>query len=171
MRHEPSGTVSWPFAMLLTAIGGLAAAGGVPLGWWEARAIRTTEIFGREILAERTLAGWSAWGGVLSLACGAVALAAGLVGLVPVGPALRRRMALLGLSCGVLALVGVALGLVQGSAAARAALGGLPGSAEATAAGGLVLSGLGGVLTGVGGALGWAPRVAGSADGLAAHPG
>lgn len=157
--------------MLLTAIGGLAATGGVALGWWDARAIRTTEIFGREILAERTLVGWRAWGGALTFVCGLGALAASLVGLLRAGPAVRRRMALVGLWCGALALAGVVFGLTQGTAAAREAFGGLPGSVEARAAGGLVVSGFGAVVTGIGGALGWAPRVAGTADRLAPHPG
>jgi hypothetical protein len=153
MRQGSSRVVSWPFAMLLVAIGGLAASGGVLLGWWDARAVRTTEIFGREILDERTLAGSSAWSGAATLAVGLVALVGGAVGLLRRAPALRGPLALLALVSGLLALAGAALGLAQGGGAAARALGGAGREVEASVAGGLVISGLGGLLVAAGGFL------------------
>ena len=154
MRQGSSRVVSWPFAMLLVAIGGLAASGGVLLGWWEARAVRTTEIFGREILDERTLAGSGAWSGAVTLAVGLVALVVGAVGLLRRAPARRGPLALLALGCGVLALAGVAVGLGQGGEAAARALGGAGREVEASVAGGLVISGLGGLIAAAGGLFG-----------------
>lgn len=165
MRQGPSGAVSWPFAMLLVAIGGLAASGGVALGWWDARAVRTTEIFGREILAERTLAGWSSWGGALALAAGALALVVGLAGLLGgVGRVgWRRAVPPVALVAGSLAVVGAAFGLVQGEGAAARELADAGGSVEASVAGGLVVSGLGALVAATGGALGRIAAGVGSA--------
>lgn len=169
MRHRPRRAVSWPFAMLLVAIGGLAASGGVALGWWDARAVRVTEIFGREILAERTLAGWGSWSGAMTLAGGLVALAAGAVGLGSRAPSRRGPLTLLAPACGVLAVAGAVLGLAQGAEAAAGALGDVGGRVEVGVAGGLVVSGLGGLLAAVGGLLGRraADRGRFSADALA----
>lgn len=153
MQREPSGAVSWPFAMLLVAIGGAGALGGVLLGWWEARAFRETEIFGRELVADRLLAGTAGWGGVLALAAGVLAVAAGLLGSV-VGPARwRRSIALAGVALGVLALAGAALGPRQGSEAGLRALGAAGHEVQVSPAGGLPVSVLGGLLALSGGLL------------------
>lgn len=154
MQREPSGAVSWPFAMLLVAIGGAGALGGVLLGWWEARAFRETEIFGRELVADRLLAGTAGWGGVLALASGVLAVVAGLLGSLA-GPAARRRsMALAGVVLGALALAGAALGPLQGSEVGLRALGAAAGrEVEVSTAGGLPVSALGGLLALAGGLL------------------
>jgi hypothetical protein len=140
--------------MLLIAIGGLAAAGGVALGWWDARAIRATEIFGREIMADRTLAGWSGWSGALGLVAGLASVILGVAGALGVGWLPRPRLCHLALVCGLLALAAVAAGLAQGPSVAASALAGLGTSVEASPAGGIVVSGLGALLTAAGGALG-----------------
>lgn len=154
MQRKPSGAVSWPFAMVLVAIGGAGALGGVLLGWWEARAFQETEIFGRELVADRLLAGTAGWGGVLALAGGVLAVVVGLLGLL-VGPApWRKSIGLAGVALGALALAGAALGPVQGSEAGLRALGAAAGrEVEVLPAGGLPVSALGGLLALGGGLL------------------
>ncbi len=157
--------MSWPFAMLLVAIGGCAATVGVALGWWDARAVRTTEIFGREIVDERFLAGWNAWPGVLALASGLAAVAIAAIGARS-GPARPGGLCALSLACGLLVAAGAALAGVAGVAAAERALAGVGDTVEVSPAGGSVLSGLGGLLVLVGGGAGLIGRRASRAPGL-----
>jgi hypothetical protein len=102
MHEAESRSATWSLTVTLVALGGFLAAVGVFLGWWDVAGYRESEIFGRELVVEDTLAGTANWTGVLAL----VALLASSVSC-RASHDLQRSFAMAG---GMLILASAALG-------------------------------------------------------------
>ena len=152
MQEAPSRTFTWSAAITMAAIGGAAAVAGVFLGWWQADAYRTSEIFGREQVEVRMLLGTSHWSGAAAVVLGALVTIAALAGLV-LSPEVRRVAAIAALGGGILILVAAALGFAQASGVAEAKVGGAGLGVDGSAAGGLCVSAIGGLVAAAGGFL------------------
>ena len=153
MQEAPSRMFTWSFAVALAAIGGFAAAVGVLLGWWRAEAFRASEIFGREIVEERTLLGTAHWSGTVALLVGLMVTLAALGGLVLSARGVRRAAAIAALSGGFFVMAAAAFGFSQATTVAEAQVGGPGLGVDATVAGGLFLSAVGGAVAVVAGLL------------------
>jgi hypothetical protein len=153
MQEAPSRTFTWPFAAAVAAIGGIAAVLGVVLGWWQVTSYRLSEIFGRELVEERTVAGTAHWTGLVALVVGLVIVGTAVASLLPRGGGARLVAGVSALAGGFFIMGAAALGLGQADAVARAQVGAAGLVAEGTAAAGLVLSALGGVVAVVAGVL------------------
>ena len=153
MQEPPSRTFTWSFAVTLAAIGGFAAAIGVLFGWWQAESYRASEIFGREVVEERTLLGTVHWSGMVALLVGLVVTLAALGGLVLTARGVRRVAVIAALSGGFFAMAAAAFGFAQATAVAEAQVGGPGLGVDATVAGGLFLSAAGGAVAAIAGLL------------------
>jgi hypothetical protein len=127
MEEAPSRMFTWSFAVTLAAIGGFAAAVGVLLGWWDAEAYRTSEIFGNEQVESPVLLGTAHWSGTVAPVLGSLG--------------------------GVLVMGAAAIGFAQATGVAEAQVGGTGLSVDAFVVGGLILSAGGGFVAALGGFL------------------
>jgi hypothetical protein len=153
MQGVPSRTFTWPFVATVAAIGGVAAVVGVVLGWWQVTSYRESEIFGRELVEERTVAGTVHWTGLVALVVGLVVVGTAVASLVARGEGVRLVAGVSALAGGFFIMGAAALGLGQAAAVAEAQVGGAGLDAEGSAAAGLVLSALGGLVAVVAGVL------------------
>ena len=153
MQEPPSRTFTWSFAVTLAAIGGFAAAVGVLFGWWQAESYRASEIFGREVVEERTLLGTVHWSGMVALLVGLVVTLAALGGLVLAARGVRRVAVIAALAGGCFAMAAAAFGFAQATTVAEAQVGGLGLGVDGTISGGLFVSAAGGAVAAVAGLL------------------
>jgi hypothetical protein len=144
----------WSFATALAATGGFLAAAGVFLPWASASGVRTTEIFGEELV------GTYSSNGIADIT-GLVVLIVGLaIGVLEVGAllfteeGLRRAAGMVAIVGGLAVLGACALAAIR----AEAVLGDLPAelegplvAVETSIAAGLVVSAAGGVIAALGG--------------------
>jgi hypothetical protein len=153
MHEEDSRSATWSLAVTLVALGGFLATVGVFLGWWDVTGYRESEIFGRELVSQDTLAGTTNWTGLLALAAGVVVGVVAIAALLTGDAGVRRASIPTALAGGLLVVASAALGLVQATEVAQANLADPQLTAEGSAAMGLFLSVLGGLLAVIGGML------------------
>jgi hypothetical protein len=151
MHVADSRSATWSLSMTLVAIGGFLAVVGVFLGWWDVGGYRESEIFGRELVQQDTLAGTANWTGLLALAAGVVAGVVAIGALLTGDAGVRGASVPIALAGGMLILASAGLGLVQATEVAQGHVGDPQLIAEGSAAVGLFLSAAGGALAAVGG--------------------
>lgn len=152
MQEAPSRTFTWPFVATLAAIGGAAAAAGVFLGWWQATSYRESEIFGRELVEEQTIAGTAHWSGTVALVAGVVVIGAAVAGLFLAAGG-RRSAAIAVMVAGVLIAATALFGATQAASVAEAELAASGLVVEGSISGGLFLSAAGGAVAVIAGFL------------------
>ena len=151
MHVAESRSATWSLSVTLVAVGGFLAAMGVLLGWWDVEGYRESEIFGRELVLEDTLAGTASWTGVLALVAGLVVGVLAIVSLLVGSDGLQRVLPVAATAGGLVILASAALGMVQTNEVARASVDAGELSVEGSAAIGLLLSAAGGALVALGG--------------------
>ena len=151
MHVAESRSATWSLSVTLVAVGGFLAAMGVLLGWWDVKGYRESEIFGRELVLEDTLAGTASWTGVLALVAGLVVGVLAIVSLLVGSDGLQRVLPVAATAGGLVILASAALGMVQTNEVARASVDAAELSVEWSAAIGLLLSAAGGALVALGG--------------------
>jgi hypothetical protein len=151
MHEAESRSATGSLAVTLVALGGFLAAVGVFLGWWDVAGYRESEIFGRELVLEDTLAGTANWTGVLALVLGLVVGVLAIVSLLVGSHDLQRILPVAAMAGGLVILASAALGLLQATEVARASVETAELSVEGSAAVGLFLSAAGGALAALAG--------------------
>lgn len=151
MHVAESRSATWSLTVTLVALGGFLAAAGVFLGWWEVDGYRESEIFGRELVLEDTLAGRASWTGVLALLAGLVVGVLAIVSLLVGSHDLQRILPVVAMAGGLVILASAALGMLQSDEVARASVDAADLSVEGSAGIGLFLSAAGGALAAIGG--------------------
>jgi hypothetical protein len=164
VSEQRTQSVSWSLAIALAAIGGFLAAAGVFLPWAEATGVRTTEIFGEEVLGTHSVSGTGDAIGLVVLALGIAIGAIGVLALLVRSEGLRRAAGLLALGGGIAILVACAVAAFRPDALVGELPPGLRGervSVETSVAAGLFISGGGGLIAAIGGLLARRAPVAG----------
>ena len=140
MDVAESRSATWSLTVTLVALGGSLAVVGIFLGWWQVAGYRESEIFGRELVLEDTLAGTANWTGILAI-----------ISLLVESDDLRRILPVVAAAGGLVILACAALGMLQSAEVARANVDAADLSVEGSAGIGLFLSAAGGALAAVGG--------------------
>jgi len=151
MDVAESRSATWSLTVTLVALGGSLAVVGIFLGWWQVAGYRESEIFGRELVLEDTLAGTANWTGILALAVGLVVGVLAIISLLVESDDLRRILPVVAAAGGLVILACAALGMLQSAEVARANVDAADLSVEGSAGIGLFLSAAGGALAAVGG--------------------
>ena len=152
MQQTDSRSATWTTAVTLATVGGFLAAAGVFLGWWHVDAFRQSEIFGRELVHEETLAGTANWTGIVGLVAGLGAGALGVVALVSSSAGLHRWAGVACMALGALVVLATVTGaLLADTVAEESWLADPALTMEGAVALGLLVSALGGALTALGG--------------------
>lgn len=162
MSEQPTQSATWTLATALAAIGGFLAAVGVFLPWASATGVRTTEIFGEEVIGTTTSGGNGDVPGLIVFGVGAAVGVLGIVALLVPSEGLRRSVGPVAIVGGAVILVACAFGALR----AEEVLGDLPPeladpsvAVETTVAAGVFVSAAGGLIAAAGGLVARRPPV------------
>jgi hypothetical protein len=148
--------------MLLVAVGGGVALVGAFLGWFGLSVWSSGGFFGRELLRSETYPGTRDWTGAVAMSLGIMVALLAVISMIFEEPRVRRLAGSAAVIGGVLVVVAVLAAFLRvGEVTASLGVGSeVVGTREGSAALGMPISGLGGILAVLGGLV--ARRLAGS---------
>jgi hypothetical protein len=148
-----AGEATWALAMLLVAVGGGVALVGSILGWFRLSLWSSSGFFGRELMGTETFSGTEDWTGVVAMSVGIIVVLLAVVSMIFAEARVRRLVGNAVAVGGILIAAAALMAFLRvGQVTASLDVGsGLAGTREGSAAFGMPISGLGGVLAVLGG--------------------